>query len=284
MCSPTVIARVCEELTLSRRAVLGTIVGAVGVSALAGSRVSAQDATPSPVVPVLAGGFTSVVDLTHVWGPDFPMFPGAPQPQFDVLVTIEANGFFKYQLTLDEHTGTHMDAPAHFIVDAPTADQLPASQLVAPLAVVGIRERAATDIDAQGTVDDILAWEAEHGPLPEGAFVALDAGWDARVSDPASYLNVDDSGVPHFPGWHPDATAFLLAERTITGLGVDTVSLDYGASTDFGTHVSLLGAGKYGLENLAGLGNVPPSGATIVVGGPKHLGGSGGPVRALAFV
>ena len=126
-----------------------------------------------------------------------------------------------------------------------------------PLAVVSIRERAAADIDAQGTVDDIMTWESAHGPLPDGAFVALDAGWDARVNDPASYLNVDGEGVPHFPGWHPDATAFLLAERSITGLGVDTVSLDFGASTDFGTHVALLGAGKYGLENLAALGLSP---------------------------
>jgi kynurenine formamidase len=114
--------------------------------------------------------------------------------------------------------------------------------------------------------------------------VALNSGWDAKVNDPAAYLNVDAEGLPHFPGWHPEAAAFLVEERDIVGVGVDTVSLDFGASTDFGTHVTVLTSGRYGVENLASLGNVPAVGATIVVGGPKHLGASGGPTRALALV
>jgi kynurenine formamidase len=156
--------------------------------------------------------------------------------------------------------------------------------LVAPLVVVDVSQRAAADPDTQGTVDDLLAWEQEHGPLPAGAFVALNAGWDALVGDPQRFLGIDAAGVPHFPGWHPEAAVFLVQERDIVGVGVDTVSLDFGASTDFGTHLTVLPAGKYGLESLANLGNVPPVGATIIVGGPRHLNASGGPTRPLALV
>jgi kynurenine formamidase len=275
-----------RQKALSRRDALAwtAAAGVAGVAGLKASSARAQQASPVPVASPLPGGFSQIVDLSHVWGPEFPVFPGAQQPQFDVLVTIETGGFFKYQLTLDEHTGTHMDAPLHFDVDGIGADAIPVEQLIAPLAVVDISARAASDIDAQGMVDDVLVWEETHGPLPPGAFVALNSGWDAKVNDPAAYLNVDAEGLPHFPGWHPEAAAFLVEERDIVGVGVDTVSLDFGASTDFGTHVTVLTSGRYGVENLASLGNVPAVGATIVVGGPKHLGASGGPTRALALV
>ncbi|HEY8445651.1 MAG TPA: cyclase family protein [Thermomicrobiales bacterium] len=290
MCSPEIIAKVRQEIS-RRRFISGA--GALGAAAMVGAlgrgagAARAQEGTPvaSPLAtPVLPSGFTQIVDLTHVHGPNFPMFPGAQQMRIDVLVTIEENGFFKNQLTLDEHTGTHMDAPAHFIADGMTAENLPPEVLIAPLCVVHIHERAATDPDAQVTVDDLLAWESQYGPIPAGAFVAMHSGWESRVSDPTSYLNIDENDVQHYPGWHPDAAAFLVNERQIVGIGVDTISLDYGPTTDFATHVTVLGAGKYGLENLANLATVPPSGATIIVGGPKHENASGGPVRALALV
>lgn len=284
MCSPEVMALVQERLRHTRRDVLRAGAG-VGAAALAtGGILTARAQQATPVPNVLPSGFSRVVDLTHTWGPEFPMFPGAQQPSFQVLVTIEANGFFEHAITLDEHTGTHIDAPAHFIVDGATADQLPVEGFVAPLVVIDVSARAATDPDTQGTVDDIVAWEAANGPIPAGAFVALYSGWETRVTDPAAYINLDASGVQHYPGWHPDAAAFLVNERDIVGAGVDTLSLDFGASTDFGSHVTLLAAGKYGIENLANLGQVPAAGATVVVGGPKHQGGSGGPARVLAFV
>ncbi|MEA2598645.1 MAG: hypothetical protein QOF01_5114 [Thermomicrobiales bacterium] len=176
-----------------------------------------------------------------------------------------------------------MDAPAHFAEDGASAERLPVARLVAALAVVDISGRAASDPDAQLMPDDILAWERQHGPLPAGALVAMHSGWDARVGDAAAFINQDASGAPHFPGFHSDAAAMLVDERDIVGIGVDTVSLDFGASTDFATHNTVLPAGRYGLENLAALGKVPPSGATIIVGGPRHLGASGGPTRAFAL-
>ena len=266
--------------------------GALGLAASVGSLVGpvgsarAQDATPvAAASPVAMGGpFSTIVDLTHTWGPTFPVFPGAEQPIFEVIVTIESAGFFKSKLSFDEHTGTHMDAPIHFAEDGTSADMLPPENFFAPLAVVDISGRAASDPDAQGTVDDILAWESANGQLPAGAFVALNSGWATMIDDPEAFLNVDAEGVPHFPGWHPDATTMLVNEREIVGMGVDTVSLDFGASTDFGTHLTLLPAGKYGIENLANLAAAPVTGAWVIIGGPKHENASGGPSRVYAVM
>ncbi len=290
MCSPTVMAAV--EQAVSRRGFVGRL-GAIGAAVAFGaanlrSVRAAQEEMGTPgagpiASPVALGGFSRIQDLTHVVGPDFPMYPGAPQPQITLLRTIQGNGFYKNLLILDEHTGTHMDAPAHFVEGGASADRLPVERLVAPLVVIDISGRAASDPDAQLMPDDVMAWEQQYGPLPAGAFVAMNSGWDAHVGDAAASLNLDASGLPHFPGFHPDAAAMLVNERDIVGIGVDTVSLDFGASTDFATHVTVLTAGGYGLENLAALGAVPPSGATIIVGGPRHLGASGGPTRAFAL-
>jgi kynurenine formamidase len=283
MCSPAVAAAV--RASFSRRGVLG--VGA----ALAAGALSAKTSAARQATPVAVGGATgtirlgpasSIVDLSHVITEAFPMFPGTPGPEFETLVTIPENGYYGLRLMISEHTGTHMDAPGHFIEGGAFAEQLPVAGFVAPLAVIDIAERAATDPDAQLTPDDILAWESANGPLPAGAFVAMRSSWDAKVDDADAFLNLDADGVLHFPGIHPDAAALLVEERDIVGAGVDTVSLDFGASTDFGAHLTLLGAGKYGLENLAALAAVPAAGATIIVGGPKHREASGGPSRVFA--
>src|SRR5215211_3389476 len=273
MCSPKIMALVRQRTGTSRRDLLRAGAATGLAAAVAGPLLArparAQQATP--VASAFPGGFTRVVDLSHTWGPDFPMYPGAQQPDIQVIVTIAENGFFKNQLTLDEHTGTHMDAPAHFAETGATADQLPVENFIAPLVVVDVSERTASDPDTQGTVDDLTAWESTNGPIPAGAFVALYSGWEFRVSDPETYINLDESDVAHFPGWHPDAAAFLVTERDIVGAGVDTLSLDFGAATDFGTHLTLLPAGKYGIENLANLADVPLASATVIFGGPTRV-------------
>lgn len=284
MCSPEVMSRVHSEI--SRRRLLGVAGTAAVAAALPRSAAAQGGATPvaTPLVGQTTLTFSQVVDLSHTHGPDYPMFPGAQPMQMNVIVTIAENGFFKNELILDEHTGTHMDAPRHFIEDGTSADHLPVASFIAPLVVVHIHERAATDPDAQLMVDDLTAWESAKGPIPAGALVAMHSGWEARLRDPASFVNVGADNIAHFPGIHPDATAFLVNEREIAGIGVDTLSLDYGASQDFGTHVTALAAGKFGLESLANLAAVPPAGATVVVGGPKHVNASGGPARVLALV
>ncbi len=291
MCSPEVLAKVQQEI--SRRRMLGVAGIAVGGAMLQSRQgTGAQDATPAaspeavsavPEAPVhLPSGFTTVLDLTYTATPDFPLYPGTPPFTIENIATVANDGYYSNNLSHNEHTATHMDAPAHFIGDGWTADLIPVQQLIAPLVVIDISERAATDADAAVTVDDITAWEAANGPLPEGAFVAMYSGWSSRLADPETYINLDAEGVQHYPGFSPEASAFLVSERTISGAGVDTLSLDPGNSVPFDSHVNFLGASKYGVENLANLEQVPTTGAYIFAGGPKTLDASGGWVRAIA--
>lgn len=224
-----------------------------------------------------------VCDLTHTLTPDFPVFPAYRPFRSTRLFSVEADGFSAGEVAYAEHTGTHLDAPAHFYADGATADLLPVDRFVAPLAVVSIAERAARDEDALLTVDDLAAWERRHGRIPAGAVVALHSGWEARLGEPGRFLNAEASGVMHAPGFSREAAEFLVHERNAAAAATDTLSLDFGPSTTYDAHKVLLGAGRYGLENVACLDRVPPSGAVIVVGGPKHAGGTGGPARLLAL-
>jgi kynurenine formamidase len=278
MCAPNVIRSVREEW--SRRGFLTTLGGAVAAAAV--SAPAAGLAQPKPVR--LAKGFRDVHDLTHTFSPKTPVFPAFKPIQIRPKFSIGKDGFFANELTFDEHTGTHMDGPAHFVANGLTADKLPAEKFFAPLAVISIEERAAKNADALLSVDDVLAWEKRHGRLPAGAFVAMCSGWGSRVSNADRFLNKDSKGTMHAPGFGEEVARFLVKERDIVGAGVDTLSLDAASASKFVAHLALLGAGKYGVELLANLDAVPPSGATIIVGGPKHEGASGGPARVYAVV
>jgi kynurenine formamidase len=276
MCAPNVIESVREEL--SRRGFLTALGGAVAAAAVS-TPVAAQQ---KPVR--LAKGFRDVHDLTHTFTPRTPVFPAFKPIQIRPKFSIAKDGFFANEITFDEHTGTHMDGPAHFVQGATTADKLPAEKFIAPLAVVNIESRAAKDADAVVTVDDVLAWEKQNGRLPAGAFVAMYSGWGGRIGQPDKFLNKDAKGTMHAPGFSEEVAKFLTKERDIVGAGVDTLSLDVAAASKFVAHLAFLGAGKYGVELLANLNTVPPSGATIIVGGPKHEGASGGPCRVYALI
>ena len=276
MCAPAVIGAVRREM--SRRQALGLL----GGTAVATSFTREAHARQQPVM--LSGEFTEIFDLTHTMSPETPVFPILRPMQMVSAFTIgNPYPFNAYDLTLSEHTGTHMDAPVHFTNDGDTMDQIAPSRLVAPLAVVSVESRAVRDPDTLLTVDDIRAWERQHGRLPAGAFVAMLSGWDSRVGDSEQFINADAAGVHHWPGFSVEAARFLTEERDIVGAGVDTLSLDTGTSADFAAHQTLLPAGKYGVELMANLASVPPAGAMLIVGAMKHRGGTGGPVRALAF-
>ena len=277
MCVSACTRKIAEDV--SRRGFLRAAAGLAAVTTMAGCVPVTK--APGAVMP---GGFrfSQIVDLTHTLAPDFPTFSGAPQLEMETVVTLAANGYNIYRWILEEHTGTHMDAPFHFS-DGPSADQLPAESLFGPLAVIDIREKVAADADAQVTPDDILAWETQHGALPAGAIVAMNSGWDAYVGD-AMFRNADSGGTMHFPGFHIDAIEMLLNERDAKGIFVDTLSLDHGPSADFAVHYRWLPAGKWGIEAVANLGAVPPAGAVAIVGGPKIAGASGGPSRLFALV
>ena len=242
----------------------------------------APEPTTEPQAAARQVTFSRVVDLTHPLGTDFPSFAGTPFLEIELLGTLEADGYNINRWHLTEHYGTHMDAPFHFS-DGDTADQIPVENLVLPLAVIDIRAKAADNPDAQVTPDDLRAWETEHGPLPDRACVAMNSGWDERV-DGDGFRNADADGMMHFPGFHVEAAQFLLEERNVLAIAVDTLSLDYGPSPDFAAHYAWLPTNRWGMECVANLGQVPPVGATIVAGGPKIVGATGGPSRVLALV
>jgi kynurenine formamidase len=227
--------------------------------------------------------FKRAVDLTHVITEDFPTFFGTQNLDIETLFTFDPNGFNMYRWHLVEHTGTHMDAPFHFSPDGMSADQLPLSMLIVPLVVVDIREKAEENPDAQLTLEDLRRWERRYGRIPRGACVAMNSGWADKVNTP-EFRNADANGVLHFPGFHVEAVEFLLEERQVNGIAVDTLSLDFGPSTDFATHYRWLPANRWGMEAVANLDAVPPRGATLIVGGPKIAGATGGISRLIALM
>lgn len=251
--------------------------GAMGVGA--GVAVAATGFHPRQAH---AASFSRVVDLTHTMGEDFPTYFGEPQLTIEVLNSFDPDGFNMKKWTLVEHTGTHLDAPFHFSADGWSSDQIPAENLVARLAIVDISAKAEDDPDAQVTPDDLAAFESENGEIVEGSVVAMMSGWDRHVAS-EKFRNADSDGVMHFPGFHVEA-ADMMIERGVVGMVVDTLSLDYGMSGDFATHYKWLPSGRWGIENAAGLGELPATGATIVVGAPKIAGATGGPTRLMALV
>jgi kynurenine formamidase len=245
--------------------------------------VAAALAVAYPPRPVAAKPmtFSRTVDLTHTLGDDFPTYFGKPQLEIEPMFTYAKEKLNINKWHIVEHTGTHMDAPLHFSADQNSADKIPVEQLVVPIAVVNIAARAERSADAQVTPDDLKAWEARNGQIPDGACVAMLSGWDARASGP-EFRNAD--GVMHFPGFHIEAAQYLMGERGAVGIAVDTLSLDYGRSADFATHYAWLPTNRWGLEAVAKLAELPPTGATLVAGGPKIKGATGGPSRVLALL
>lgn len=227
--------------------------------------------------------FSKSVDLSHTLSDNFATFSGQSQFSMETIATVEKNGYFVNRWNLIEHTGTHIDAPIHFSPDGKSVDEIPVDDLVVPLAIIDIREKAHANPNAQLTVEDINAWEATHGPLEPGSCVAMNSGWDAYVNK-GTFRNADSKGVMHFPGFHVEACQFLIEERNASGIMVDTLSLDYGQSTDFAVHTTWLPSGRWGVECVANLGMLPDYGATVVVAAPKIKGASGGLSRVMALV
>jgi kynurenine formamidase len=238
---------------------------------------------PEPAAAQVPRRAKALVDLTHTMSPEFPTFFGVPGIELQKQFDLKKDGFNLNWWRIIEHAGTHIDAPIHFSEGGASVDKLLAETLVVPLAVVDVRGRAAQNADYQLSRQDLLEWEKKNRRLPDGCCVAMLSGWASHVGDPAKYSGAVD-GVFHFPGFAPEAADWLIAERKVWGLAVDTLSLDHGTSKDFKTHVSWLGAGRWGLENVAALDNVPASGATLIVGLAKVKGATGGPTRLFALV
>jgi kynurenine formamidase len=238
--------------------------------------------TPAAV----SSSFSGVIDLTHSISEKTPTFEPSRKSPFEAktVATMQKNGYYARTICIPEHFGTHLDAPAHFAPGRWTVDQIPPERMIGPMVVLDVRAKVKNDPDYQIRVDDVAEWETANGHVPPGAIVAALTGWDSRWSTPNSYRNPDPRGTMHFPGYSLEAAKFLAEGRNVFGLGIDTLSIDYGPSKNFRVHQYTMSRSLFHLENLANLDKVPASGALAIVAPMKLEGGSGGPVRVYALL
>ena len=249
------------------------------------------------LVDALNAGKLAVVDLTQPLGPETPviglppMFASSPGLSVEVISRYDEKGpaWYWNTIRLGEHTGTHFDAPIHWITgkDLPenACDTLPARRLVGPACVIDVTREVEANADFLLTPARIEAWEREHGHVPRGSWVLLRTGWSKR-RDAASFLNVGPDG-PHSPGFDKTASQMLAVDRDVLGVGVETIGTDAGQAgrfdPPFPNHGIMHGAGKYGLASLCNLDRLPPTGALVIAAPLKLVNGSGSPARVLAI-
>lgn len=221
------------------------------------------------------------MDLTHTFTAGFPVFTFDP-PTRETLVTIPSGGFYAQKWTFGEHSGTHMDAPGHFVEGGRLSPEITPQELVIPVVVLDVSERATRDPDTEVTLADIVRFERRHGRIPDGALVAMNSSWAAKVDDPLAFKGGLSFPGYHFPGFGLEAAMWLAENRDVTGIGVDTLSLDPGSSSTFPVHANFLATDRYGVENLKNLDRIPPRAATAYVGLIPWEEGSGGPCRVIA--
>jgi kynurenine formamidase len=234
----------------------------------------------------LFSGQAKLLDLTYPINEANAYWPGSAYFPFTLknIATIDKDGVYSNSFSMPEHLGTHMDAPNHFVKDQPSLDQIPLTQLFGPAVVVDVRQKVDKNPDYQLSTEDLKEWEQAHGPVPAGAIILMYTGWGQRWSDFNSYQNRYAQDKLHFPGYAPEVAQFLIKERNIYGIGIDTLSVDYGLSKDFKVHLICHGAGKYHLENIANLDKMPAKGAYLILAPIKIEGGSGGPTRIFALL
>lgn len=232
-----------------------------------------------------------IVDLSHAFDEKTIYWPtdtsGFRLEQLQHGITPGGYFYSANRFSTAEHGGTHLDAPIHFGKGKRSCEQIPLRQLVAPAVVIDVSARAAQDADHRLTVEEIEAWEKRHGRIPQGAIVVLRTGWGARWPDRRAYLGDDTPGKTddlHFPSYGAEAAQLLVERRHVGAIGVDTASIDHGPSHDFPVHRIAAAAEVPGLENLAAVDRLPPTGAWIVALPMKIAGGSGAPLRAIALL
>ena len=254
--------------------------------------------TLTQLIDDLNAGRLEIVDLTQPLGPDTPViglppiFAPSPGVTIEVISRYDDRGpgWYWNTLHLGEHTGTHFDAPIHWITgkDLPgnACDTIPARRFVGPACVIDIEREVESNVDHLVTPDQIEQWERRHGRIPAGAWVLLRTGWSRR-RDPKAFLNVASDG-PHSPGFDAGASRMLAEERDVLGVGVETIGTDAGQAgtfqPPFPNHSIMHGAGKFGLASLCNLDRLPPTGAVVIAAPLKIVNGSGSPLRVLAIV
>ncbi len=232
----------------------------------------------------IRSGSARVVDLTHTLTSKLPCWPGDSPFHASVTATHQNDGYFVRNLTMPEHSGTHLDAPVHFDPGGLTVDCIPAEKLLAPGVVVDVSSAVKTNVDYRVTAQDVESWTMAHGAIPSGAVVFFRTGWAERWPSQENYMNAHANGIMHFPGLSVETGHYLLESAHPVGIGIDTASIDYGPSEDFPVHHTTLSAGLYHLENVANLDLLPAAGFIVITLPLKLGGGSGAPARVIAFI
>ena len=225
-----------------------------------------------------------VVSLSHPLHPGIPQWPGDPPVRLDAHSRIESEGYFLRRITLGEHSGTHMNAPASFYPDGITIDQYEPESFIAQAVVLDMRRPSGEDPDYLLAVEEVESWERTYGAIAEGSVVLLHTGYQRYWNSPEKFLNPDPSGTAHFPGFGTEAARFLVEGRGTAGIGIDTHGVDGGMDTAFAVNRLILAEPRLVLENLANLDQLPPRGTTLIIAPLPLVGGSGAPVSVLAIV
>lgn len=233
-----------------------------------------------PVPP----GFSAVVFLSHVNAPGMPLFPGDPPFRLRPVATVAADGYLVHAVEIGEQSGTHWASAGHFNAGQPLADEMAADRFFHPAAVLDVRGRVRGDEDFELSVQEVLAFERTHGRIADDSVVIMWTGFAERWSDPDAYVNADAEGVRHSPGFGEEVTGWLIDQRAIGGLGIDTLGVDPGRDTEFRANTVLLHGNRIHLENLTGLEHLPPFGGWVVAGGMRNAGGSGSPATVFGLL
>ena len=255
----------------------------IAVAAMAGCSEAAAPQSTDPFAGM------QWIDLTHAYGAETIFWPtGKPFEHIQTSWGETEGGYFysAYDFAVSEHAGTHVDAPIHFSAGGATVDEVPLDDLIGSAVVIDVVAQSDANRDYLASVEDLSKYEAEHGPITVDDVVLIRTGWSSRWPNTLEYMGDDRPGRAdelHFPGIAPEL-AQVLVQRGVKAVGIDTASIDYGASKDFRTHQILMGAGVTGLENLTGLDALPARGAWVVAMPMKIGAGSGAPARIAAIV
>ncbi len=227
--------------------------------------------------------YQNVVDLTHSIDRDIPIWPGDPPVEFETVADFSTSGYFLRKFSIGEHSGTHINSPKSFDPDGMGIDQYSPQSCIVSAVVIDICEIVKFNPDYKLTIQQIEAWEAKHQKIPANALVILFTGWQKKWHNQTLFFNQDEQGKMHFPGFGGEATQFLIEQRRIAGLGIDTHGVDPGCDQTFTTNQLILKNSGLVLENLNNLDQLPATGITLMIGIIRLKDGSGSPVSVLAL-
>ena len=227
--------------------------------------------------------FSNIVDLSHLITPEIPLWPGDPRVEFKTVARLEKDGYYLRRFSIGEHSATHMNAPNSFHHQGAGIDAYAPQSLVQPAVVIDVRRQSRQNPDYIITSQDVIRWEKKYGRIKSKSIVIFYTGWQERWQSPKAFLNPDANGGLHFPGIGGQTTHFLLKQRNIAGVGIDTHGVDPGQDEQYATNTQILANNGIVLECLTNLHKLPPKGATLVIGLLRLHQGSGSPVSVLAF-